>query len=69
MPTGWHITYVDGDGKTQFSKVAIADQDAAISAVTKGRAATDVQVEPFKDGELEALAMEEGQVIYSARIN
>jgi len=69
MPKGWHITYVDGDGKTQFCKVATTDQESAIEAVTKGRAATNISVLPFKDGEFEAIDMEEGQVIYSARID
>ena len=69
MSKGWHITYVDGDGKTKFAKVAITDQASAIEAVTKGRSATGVAVHPFKDGEFEALNMAEGEVIHSAGIN
>ena len=69
MPKGWHVTYTDGDGKTQYAKVGIADQTSAIEAATKGRAADGVAVLPFKDGEFEALNMTEGEVIHSASIN
>jgi hypothetical protein len=69
MSKGWHVTFVDGDGKTQFAKVAIVDETSAIEAVTKGRAATGVSVLRFRDGEFEALGMTEGEVIHSAGVN
>lgn len=69
MAKGWHVTFTDGDGKTQFFKVGISNMNAAIDAVVMGRNATEVHVLAFKEGEFEALKLEEGQVIQSAGIN
>lgn len=56
-------------GETPFVGIGHAPHTLTLCMGDKGRAATDVHIEPFKDGELEALAMDEGQVIYSARID
>ncbi len=69
MSKGWHVTFTDGDGKTQFFKVGISDMHAAMDAVVRGRNATEVHVLAFKEGEFEALNLAEGQVLHSAGIN
>lgn len=69
MAKGWHIEFLDRGGKAQVAKVGLADQDEAIEAATAGRNATNIVVLPLKDGEYEALALTEGQVLVSTRVN